>query len=68
MARLHKPRSGSLAFYPKKRASRQLQGFRTFARNVRVEAKEARPLAFIGYKAGMVHVIARDEHKKSPSF
>ncbi|MBI4043773.1 MAG: 50S ribosomal protein L3 [Candidatus Diapherotrites archaeon] len=65
MARLHKPRSGSLAFYPKKRASRQLQSFRTFSLEAQ---KEARPLAFLGYKAGMVHVIAKDEHKKSPSF
>ncbi|MBI4045081.1 MAG: 50S ribosomal protein L3 [Candidatus Diapherotrites archaeon] len=60
----HKPRSGSLAFYPKKRAKRQLATFTTFA--PQTQARETtKALNFVGYKAGMVSCIGRNERPKS---
>lgn len=60
----HKPRSGSLAFYPKKRAKRQLATFTTFAPSAK--AKETtKALNFVGYKAGMVSCIGRNERPKA---
>lgn len=65
MAKKHKPRSGSLAFYPRKRAKRETPVFATFLAK---ETKEAKPLNFYGYKVGMTHVIVTDSHKGSPTF
>ncbi len=61
----HKPRSGSLAYYPRKRAKSQKAAFTTFAQ---LESKESKPLNFFGYKAGMTHVFGKNAHEKSVSF
>jgi len=61
----HKPRSGSLAYYPRGRAARHMANFFTFPE---VNAKEAKPLNFIGYKAGMTTVFGKNAHEKSHSF
>ena len=63
MSRIHKPHSGSLAFYPRKRAKKETPSFRTIG-----AAGESRALNFLGYKAGMVHAIAKNEHQKSVTF
>lgn len=56
-----KPRSGSMQFWPRKRAKRETPRIRAWATG----GKEAKPLAFAGYKAGMTHVIATDNRKTS---
>lgn len=62
----HKPRSGSLAYYPRVRAAKHLARFTTFPQT---NAKEAtRPMNFIGYKAGMLTLFGRNAHEKSHSF
>ena len=61
----HKPRSGSLAFYPRKRAARELATFRSD--NV-LSRQKAKPLNFVGYKAGMVHAVAVNKQEKATSF
>jgi len=63
MARKHHPRRGSLAFYPRKKAAKETPSFRYFPLTDNVM-----PLAFYGYKAGMTHLIARNEHKKSVTY
>ena len=65
MAGGHKPRSGSLAFYPRVRAKRQTANF-----GIRQAAssKEAKATNFFGYKAGMVQVFGKNAHEKSPGF
>lgn len=60
----HKPRSGSLAFYPKKRAKRQLATFTTFAQAAKAK-DTVKALNFVGYKVGMVSCIGRNERPKS---
>jgi len=60
----HKPRSGSLAFYPRGKAARETPSFSTFPD---VEGT-VRPLNFLGYKVGMIHGIGRNEHQKSVSY
>lgn len=57
-----KPRSGSMQFWPRKRAKKPVARVRSWP-----EMKEAKPAAFAGYKAGMTHVIATDAHKHSPT-
>ncbi len=56
----HHPRRGSMQFWPRKRAAHPLPRVHAWAK----EAK-AKPLGFIGYKAGMVRVQATDNRPKS---
>jgi len=65
MAGGHKPRSGSLAFYPKKRAAREIPSFSTYPS---IEEENSKPLNFYGYKAGMLHVIAKNAQPKSTTY
>lgn len=65
MAKIHKPRSGSLAFYPRKRAKKETPTFKNVNGK---DAEQAKPLNFYGYKVGMTHIIATDMHKKSPTY
>ncbi len=65
MSKKHKPHSGSLAYYPRKRAAKETPSFSTFPA---VKSEEAKPMNFLGYKAGMVHLIAKDLHEKSTSY
>ncbi|MBI5872233.1 50S ribosomal protein L3 [archaeon] len=60
MAKVHRPRRGSHAFYPKKRAKRIYPAVSTYPESEKVKI----PL-FAGYKVGMVHVVAIDTKKSS---
>ncbi|MBI4181601.1 MAG: 50S ribosomal protein L3 [Candidatus Aenigmarchaeota archaeon] len=59
MAKGHKPRAGSRAFWPRKRAKRMFDSFGTHVR----KESQAIPLAFAGYKAGMTTVLVADSRK-----
>jgi len=59
----HRPRRGSLAYSPRKRASRIVPRIRAWP-----ECSETRPLGFAGYKAGMTHVVIVDDRKNSPTY
>jgi large subunit ribosomal protein L3 len=59
MAKGHKPVAGSRAYWPRKRAKR------IYPRLRRVAGKEAAPLAFAGYKAGMTRIQHVDTRKDS---
>jgi large subunit ribosomal protein L3 len=56
MAKGHKPKAGSRAYWPKKRANRIYQTFKSFADG----GTEVLPLVFAGYKAGMTRVVVPD--------
>ncbi len=60
MPQKRKPRSGSLQYWPRKRAKRVFARVRTWPK-----AKEAKPLGFAGYKVGMTHLIINDNRKTS---
>jgi len=59
----HRPRRGSLAYSPRKRASRIVPRIRAWP-----ECSETRLLGFAGYKAGMTHVVIVDDRKNSPTY
>jgi large subunit ribosomal protein L3 len=60
MAKTGKPRSGSLQFWPRKRARKEIPRLR----NLPI-SKENKALCFIGYKAGMTHIIKKDNRPNS---
>ncbi len=62
MAKYHKPRAGSLGFSPRVRAKKQTPTIGNYA-------PSGEPVAqgFLGYKAGMTHVLAKDLDKNSPT-
>jgi len=62
MSQRERPRKGSKAFYPKKRARRIYPRIKIWP-----ESKEVKPLGFAGYKAGMSHVILTDTNPSSTS-
>jgi len=64
MAKKHKPRSGSLAYYPKKRARSEKPRVKSFNR----KNEEAKAMNFFAYKAGMTHILGTDQHQKSATF
>jgi len=55
-----RPHRGSMQFWPRKRAKRIFPRIRTWT-----EAKETTFLGFGGYKAGMTHIIMKDNRKHS---
>lgn len=58
-----RPKRGSRAFYPRKRAKR------IYPRQNFPEVEgEPKALGFAGYKAGMTHVLLVDEDKNSPTY
>ena len=59
-----RPRRGSLAFSPRKRAKDVIPRIRSWP-NYEGEPKL---LGFAGYKAGMTHVIMIDDRKNSPTY
>jgi large subunit ribosomal protein L3 len=61
----HAPKHGSLAYLPRKRAKRLLARSRYWPE---VKADAPRLLGFVGYKAGMTHVFAIEDRKRSPNF
>ena len=58
-----RPRAGSLAYYPRKRAKDIIPKYQSWPQY------DGQPMlqGFAGYKAGMTHVIMIDDHKKSPT-
>ncbi len=59
------PRRGSLGVRPRKRASRFIPRIKTWP-EIRVDT--AKPLGFLGYKAGMTHMIIIDDRPGSPTY
>lgn len=51
----HRPRHGSLQFWPRKRAKNETPRIRNW-----VDAGSQKIMGFAGYKAGMTHVMAKD--------
>jgi large subunit ribosomal protein L3 len=63
MPEIKKPRRGSLAYYPRVRASRIYPTVTTLPKT-----DALKPLVFAGYKAGCAHAIVVDTRKGSPTF
>ncbi len=63
MGKTHKPRAGSLAFHPRKKAKTQKAVFKSF----NSDESGVKPLNFYGYKAGMLHVFGTNQSKNSLS-
>lgn len=63
MPEVRKPRAGSLAYWPRKRARRIYPKLTTYP-----ETDKVKILGFAGYKAGMMHSILIDNRKGSPTF
>jgi len=61
MASIHRPKQGSLAFSPRKRAKSHIPRFRAWPE----ATGEPRLQSFAGYKVGMTHVIMIDDTKNS---
>jgi large subunit ribosomal protein L3 len=61
----HAPRHGSLAYLPRKRSEHLLARIRYWPK---IKADTPRLLGFTGYKAGMTHVFAVEDRKRSPDF
>ena len=64
MAKRSHPRRGSMAFSPRKRANRQFARVKSWANN---ESGDIRVQGFVGWKAGMTHVLLRDTNPNSNS-
>jgi large subunit ribosomal protein L3 len=62
MAKHNKPRAGSLAYVPRKRAKKETPRVHSW-----VDSGEVNMLGFAGYKAGMTNVLALDNGKNSPT-
>ncbi|HLD00429.1 MAG TPA: 50S ribosomal protein L3 [Candidatus Nanoarchaeia archaeon] len=60
MGDVHHPRRGSLQYWPRKRSKHKLVRVRSWAKE-----SKAKPLGFIGYKAGMTHLQLVDNRPKS---
>ncbi len=63
--KIHRPRRGSMAFYPRKRAASLVARFRTWP-----DPRLGRPmlLGFVAYKAGMAHAVIIDDRPTSPFY
>ncbi|MDD2614332.1 MAG: 50S ribosomal protein L3 [Methanosarcina sp.] len=61
MASIHRPKRGSLAFSPRKRAKSHIPRFRAWPE----ATGEPKLQSFAGYKVGMTHVIMVDDVKNS---
>nr|WP_320162538.1 50S ribosomal protein L3 [uncultured Methanoregula sp.] len=63
MPKINRPRRGSLAFSPRKRAKSPIPKYQSWP------LYEGAPIlqGFAGYKVGMTHVIMVDDHKSSPT-
>lgn len=63
MPKRTRPRRGSLQYWPRRRAKSIV-----VKTDYWPESKEAKPLGFAGWKAGMTHVHLIDNNNKSPTF
>ena len=61
MAKGHRPRRGSLAFSPRKRAKSHIARFRSWPES----SGEPKLQGFAGFKVGMTHVVMIDDAKNS---
>jgi large subunit ribosomal protein L3 len=63
MPKINRPRRGSLAFSPRKRAKSPIPKYQSWP------LYDGAPIlqGFAGYKVGMTHVIMVDDHKTSPT-
>lgn len=57
MPTIHKPRSGSMRFWPRKRSTKILPDVNWEA----IKTEEKGPKGFVGYKVGMVSVLVKDD-------
>jgi len=64
MADRSKPRRGSMGYSPRKRAIRQYGRISSWPDS---DSSEVRVQGFAGWKAGMTHVLVRDNNPHSPS-
>lgn len=60
MPKAHNPRRGSTQYWPRKRSRYSLARIRYWGTDNKPKA-----LGFIGYKAGMTHILVSDNHPKS---
>src|SRR3989338_675166 len=60
MPRAHKPRAGSLQYWPRKRASRIYPRIRAWKKT-----NELKLMGFCGYKVGMTHLLLKDSNPHS---
>jgi large subunit ribosomal protein L3 len=60
MGNIRFPRAGSLQYWPRKRSRRVHARVRSWQ-----TVKDAKPLAFAGYKVGMTHIIYTDNKANS---
>jgi len=60
MSKRTAPRKSSMQFWPRIRSPRPYAGVKA-----RSKSKDVKPLEFAGYKAGMTHVIIKDNGKNS---
>ncbi len=63
MPEVKRPRRGSLAYYPRKRARRIYPTVTVYPK-----VEKVKPLVFAGYKVGCAHAIVLDTRKGSPTF
>jgi large subunit ribosomal protein L3 len=63
MPKINRPRRGSLAFSPRKRAKSPIPKYQSWPRYNGTPILQG----FAGYKVGMTHVIMVDDHKNSPT-
>ena len=63
MVKDHKPRKGSMAFYPRKRARSIVARLRTW-----VDVGKVQLLGFTGYKVGTLHVVKVEDNPNSPLY
>ncbi len=63
MPSIKRPKRGSMAYYPRKRAKRIYQTISAFAKS-----DKPKTVGFAGYKAGMTHTMIVDSRKTSPTF
>ena len=63
MAKGHRPRRGSRAYWPRKRARSIVARVRRWPK-----VEEVRLLGFAGYKVGMLHIVGVEMHKNSPFY
>ena len=60
MPTIRSPRKGSMQYWPRSKAKKMYARVRSW-----VKGDKAKPLAFIGYKVGMTHLMAVNENKNS---
>jgi len=63
--KVNAPKRGSLSYLPKGRAASQTGRIRHWPK---IEASAPSLLGFMGYKAGMTHIIMVEDHQGSPNF